>query len=222
MADAFVLEGVEIPVSTTRDLAGFRAWVAGRHAAGLDGPAVRAAFLGGQVFVDVSPQNPRSHEPLVAAINVALKRLAAELDLGRWFTPPTWVTTGGLSTEPDGVLVRWGSFASGRVKVDEEGELELVGPPDVAVEVVSRTSARKDRVVLVQEYAAAGVGEYWIADGRRPEAVDLQLLRLDGQAYVPVPPGPDGFVVSPTFGCAFRLRRFVDRAGLPDFALDCR
>src|SRR6185369_10966865 len=39
-----------------------------------------------------------------------------------------------------------------------------VGAPDLAVEVISPSSGRYDRVHKLQGYAAIGVPEYWIVD----------------------------------------------------------
>ncbi|MBX2796098.1 MAG: Uma2 family endonuclease, partial [Myxococcales bacterium] len=96
--------------------------------------------------------------------------------------------------EPDGFLVRWQSFESGRVQVAPERRSELMGAPDFAFEAVSPSSASKDLVHLREVYAAAGVSEYWIADARQD--VQLTLLTLTSGAYEQVEP-VDGWVASP-------------------------
>jgi len=50
------------------------------------------------------------------------------------------------------------------------------GAPDLAVEVISPSSGRYDRVHKLQGYAAIGVPEYWIVD---PERQTLERLELD-------------------------------------------
>ena len=54
-------------------------------------------------------------------------------------------------------------------------------PPDIAIEVVSPgpEDIRRDRVEKVREYAAFGIGQYWLLD---PEARILEVLRLDAQS----------------------------------------
>lgn len=56
----------------------------------------------------------------------------------------------------------------------------LQGPPAVIVEIQSPSTAALDRVRKLQAYAGAGVPQYWILD---PEAVTLEVLRLDGETY---------------------------------------
>ena len=55
------------------------------------------------------------------------------------------------------------------------------GRPDLAVEVVSKSSRRYDRVTKLAWYAGLGVPEYWLVD---PEARTLERLVLEGGRYV--------------------------------------
>jgi hypothetical protein len=48
------------------------------------------------------------------------------------------------------------------------------------------------------------------------------VLRLVGGAYVEQEPDTSGFVDSPVWGRAFRLREVADRLGQPDYRLDVR
>jgi len=87
---------------------------------------------------------------------------------------------------------------------------------------VSDTSVRKDLVEHVQDYATAGIAEYWIADARADE-IDFRILTLaaDG-SYVPQASLADGWLASPVWGRAFRLVRFCNPAGATDYRLDAR
>ncbi len=55
------------------------------------------------------------------------------------------------------------------------------GHPDLAVEIVSPSSQRYDRVVKLNWYAKIGVPEYWIIS---PEAHTIERLVLRGAHYV--------------------------------------
>jgi Uma2 family endonuclease len=68
------------------------------------------------------------------------------------------------------------------------------GRPDLAVEVVSPSGRRYDRVVKLAWYASIGVPEYWIVD---PEARTLERLVLDGEHYVIVEALSDEDVFTP-------------------------
>lgn len=57
------------------------------------------------------------------------------------------------------------------------------GPPDLAIEVISDDSVRRDRVTKRDEYAAAGVPEYWIIDCRPGHEREEFLLLDEGGRY---------------------------------------
>jgi len=65
------------------------------------------------------------------------------------------------------------------------------------------------------------VREYWKVDARGDAPV-LRLLSLCGETYDEVAADADGFVASPVWGRAFRLRRITDRLGQVDYRLDVR
>lgn len=208
--------GLEIPASIS-DLEGFRRWFAD-----LGEGAPRGSYCRGRVHIEMSPRDFTTHEPVVAAISAVLKPLAGASGLGRWFTPPSWFTDldSRLSAEPDGFLVTFASFESDRMRLNPERPNELLGRPDLVVEVVSRTSARKDLVERVEDYAQAGIREYWIVDARG-EGPELRILTLgpDGRYEAPETSSRSG-AVSRLFSKRFRLVRFQDRSGLPDYRLE--
>jgi Uma2 family endonuclease len=55
----------------------------------------------------------------------------------------------------------------------------LNGPADIALEVISPESVRRDRVVKLAEYERHGVREYWIADAQA-ESLEIRVLQADG------------------------------------------
>lgn len=55
-------------------------------------------------------------------------------------------------------------------------------PPDFAVEILSESTAHRDRGIKMRDYAAHGVAEYWIVDPAE-EAIEQYFIGPDG-AYV--------------------------------------
>jgi Uma2 family endonuclease len=107
-------------------------------------------------------------------------------------------------------------FFPGRPALPRRGAVAV--PPDIAVEVVSPSSAdqRRDRITKLAEYAAFGVRFYWMLD---PSARTLEILELgaDGR-YVHVLGAAEG-TLSELPGCAGlsidldELWREIDRLG---------
>ncbi len=214
------VEGLEIPTEAATSLEGFRRWYAA-----LERPGVRASFLAGSLYLEVSPQSYRTHEPVVEALLRCLLPLVDEQEAGEFFVSPSWITCSpsGLSTEPDGFFARNETLQSGLLRLHPERAHEMEGRPDMVLEVVSPSSVAKDLRHLKRLYAESGVGEYWLVDAREEEpSFDLLVLGRDG--YQAVPPDAEGFRASPVFGQRFLLRRLADRvgSGRPKFRLDVR
>jgi Uma2 family endonuclease len=93
----------------------------------------------------------------------------------------------GVSNEPDVIFARRETLASGRLRqvptVEGHGAKELVGTPDMVLEIVSDSSLRKDLVELPARYHAAGVAEYWLIDARG-EVVQFHILRRGETEYL--------------------------------------
>ena len=58
-------------------------------------------------------------------------------------------------------------------KLNEKG---LNGAPDLVIEILSKSTARRDRIIKYNKYLEVGVKEYWIIDPDREEIV-VNLLR---------------------------------------------
>ncbi len=63
---------------------------------------------------------------------------------------------------------------------DRITEKKLIGPPDLAVEIASPSTAGYDRREKQDTYAQAGVAEYWIAD---PIGKNVEVLILENGTY---------------------------------------
>lgn len=58
-------------------------------------------------------------------------------------------------------------------KISDE---RIIGPPDIIVEVLSPSTAKKDRLIKYRRYEQAGVHEYWIVDPVH-EYVEVHVLK---------------------------------------------
>jgi Uma2 family endonuclease len=102
----------------------------------------------------------------------------------------------------------------------DEGFVELEGSPDMVLEVISRSSVRKDTEVLRKSYWEAGVREYWLADAR-PEPLQFDVLRHTPKGYRAAAK-KEGWVKSTVFGKSFRLTRRLNALGHPEYTLEAR
>ena len=60
------------------------------------------------------------------------------------------------------------------------GEKNIQGAPDLAIEIVSESSAYRDMVRKKRLYAGFGVKEYWIVI---PDGKVIEIYTLKGNAY---------------------------------------
>lgn len=78
------------------------------------------------------------------------------------------------------------------------------GAPDLVVEILSPSTARKDRMVKLQRYQQAGVREYWIVD---PDTKTVQVCILEnGRYFVTAYADNDTAPVKVLDGCSIDLR----------------
>lgn len=174
----------------------------------------RIDFVAGTVEVDLSPEDLYTHGVVKTTITARLYPLIVDSGRGNLFSDRTRIVSpaAGLSVEPDVVVVLWESLRQGRIreigasKAEEGRYIELEGAPDLIVEIVSDSSARKDRVRLPRLYAAAGVSELWLADCRGADlAFEIHALGL--AAYERQPPDAEGWSHSPLLDRRVRLVR---------------
>lgn len=79
----------------------------------------------------------------------------------------------------------------------------VFGPPDLVVEILSRSTAGYDRGAKLRTYDRTGVREVWLVDPAGPQGTEI--LQRQGLRLQPVNPGPDGVVESLALP-GFRLR----------------
>lgn len=122
----------------------------------------------------VSPAPYIRHQRVVLRILFALETFARDTGCGEVLFAPTDVVLSQYDVvEPDVLYV---SREHQRIV----GEKFISGPPDLAVEVLSPSTRRRDLDLKLKLYERVGVQEYWIVDSERAA---MTVYRL----------GPKGF-----------------------------
>lgn len=183
----------------------------------------RFAFLNGTVWMDQSKEAGNAHNRVKTAFAIGLGGLVEDHDLGQYFGDGMLLShaAAGLSTIPDGVFVSHESVESEalvRVGGVVDDFVELLGTPDMVLEVVSKSSLEKDRELLPELYFQAGIPEFWLVDAR--EELTFDIVRRSAKGYVPSRKQAGGWIKSVVFGRSFRLTRGSNRVGDCTFKLD--
>jgi len=203
-------------------LDGFRAWATSdtfpEH--------LRATFTDGELFLDMSNEDPERHVGVKTEIARVLATLVRELKLGKFYADGVLVTNerAGVSNNPDATFLSSAAIRSRRARLvpREKGEdsfREIVGTPDWVLEVVSDSSLEKDTQTLRRAYHRAGILEYWLVDARGE--VVFQILYRRKSGYVAAP-ARQGWQRSRVFGRSFRLLRQRDDFDLWEYTLEVR
>ena len=197
------------------DLASFRRW-----ATSDDFPEEgRISFLDGQLEIDMSPEELSCHVGPKGELIAVIWTMVRKRDLGSVYVDGARLTNevANISNEPDLMFCSWETLESGQVSIVEsvpgtERYLEVVGTPDLVVEIVSKSSVHKDTRVLRKKYFQAGIDEYWLIDARKDE-IDFLLLTRGERGYEPVSADRQGYHKSSVFPFKFKLTRERDRIG---------
>ena len=144
---------------------------------------VFAEWVGGEIEMGMSVS--QQHADDSGFLESVLRFYADARDLGRVYSAPFQMRLADQDRgrEPDLMFV------------SKENEHRLTsqyldGPADIAVEILSPESVRRDRGDKFVEYEAAGVREYWIIDPERKQA-EFYLLDDDNH-YQPIFNGKQG------------------------------
>ncbi|MHB8900188.1 MAG: Uma2 family endonuclease [Thermoguttaceae bacterium] len=180
----------------------------------------RFDYLAGRIEVDMTPEDYYSHGALKVEVIRVLGDIIKVGDLGDLRSDRTRVSNpeADLSVEPDLVFVSYEAFASGQtcLVTKATGEVdryvEVVGGPDLVVEIVSDRSVKKDTLRLPLAYWKAGIAEYWLMDARGEDLL-FHVHRRGAAAYEPAASDSEGFQHSAVFQNWFRLSRRRDRRG---------
>ncbi len=202
-------EQFEIPMDL-RSLADFRAW-----AVSDDFPERgRIDYLDGRIEVDMSPEDLYCHGKVKTEMVAVLWQRIKQAGLGDLYTDRARVScpSAQLSVEPDLVFISEQSLSSGRVRMvskashEPDRYIELEGPPELVVEIISDSSVKKDSQRLPALYYLAGVEEYWLVDARK-EPLLFRIHRRGSSSYEPMVPDAEGYQRSAVLSCGYRLCR---------------
>jgi Uma2 family endonuclease len=146
---------------------------------------VRSEWVDGEVIV--YPLPGLAHQDSVFFLAVLLQLFADLRNLGKVMVAPFEMRLARVnaSREPDALYIA-------REHLHRLTVARLEGPADVAIEGLSKSTARYDRQVKLVEYALAGIPETWFTDPR-PGQQPFELFALtEGDRYESIPPDADG------------------------------
>lgn len=126
----------------------------------------RHELLDGEHVVTPSPRT--KHQAVSMSLSLLLATWAKAADAGRVFAAPFDVVLSNTTVvEPDLLFVA-------REHLDRLTDDNVRGAPDLAVEILSEGSRRRDEIVKRDLYDRYGVGEYWVVD---PELETVKVYR---------------------------------------------
>jgi len=157
----------------------------------------RAEWVNGRIEIMASPA-AIGHQHIASFLDKVLGVYIEAYDLGTLIFAPYVMRMAAIARgrEPDLLFVR-----KDRVHLLTRHYLD--GPADLAVEIISPESSKRDRKVKFAEYQIAGIREYWLID---PDKQTAEFYQLDDEGtYEPAALDEDGFYHSQVVA-GFRLR----------------
>jgi Uma2 family endonuclease len=128
----------------------------------------RYEVVRGELFVTPPPST--THETVLAHLSMLLAPFVAEHGLGLVYHPRSVIRREGSGVEPDLMV---------RQRPDAGMSWEEWPLPVLVVEVLSRTTRRRDLVAKRALYLDFGIPEYWIVD---PVARSVEIVNANGAA----------------------------------------
>src|SRR5205814_2735662 len=122
-----------------------------------------------KIYLDMSREEIETHAKVKAEVSRVLMNWNVEIEQGEFFIDGVLISNEAaeVSNNPDAVFVFFESLENHRARVvpreNVEGQyIEIEGTPDWVLEVLSKSSVRKDTVQLRKAYHRAGIREYWL------------------------------------------------------------
>jgi Uma2 family endonuclease len=156
----------------------------------------RAEWVNGRIEIMASPA-AINHQNIAIFLDRVLGVYIEVHDLGQLIFAPYVMRLAAIARgrEPDLIFVR-----KDRTHLLTRHYLD--GPADLAIEIVSPESNKRDRKIKFAEYQVAGVREYWLID---PDTQTAEFYQLDEDGYELAALDEDGFYHSQVIA-GFRLR----------------
>jgi Uma2 family endonuclease len=185
----------------------------------------RVWWLCGEVWIDMSKEQIFTHVLVKTEITAVLRSMTNREQTGIYLTDGVLLSNfaADISGNPDGLFITAETLASDRVRLIEGadgGFVELQGSPDVVLEILSKSSEKKDNVTLKQAYYEAGIREYWVVDVRK-EPLVFDVFRATTKGYARTPK-QQGWVKSGVFGKSFKLEVSPGLQGHPNYTLSVK
>ena len=135
---------------------------------------MKGDLIDGEAVIDMSTSV--LHERLFKFLLILLEGYAEAKGLGEAFGSRTTMRVDDENGyEPDVLFIR-----ADRIGILDRKDAKA--PVDLAIEIVSPSSGKRDRETKFEGYERVGVPEYWLVDPERKEAA---FYRLDGEPYQP-------------------------------------
>ena len=126
----------------------------------------RYELIAGELYMVPSP-NP-FHQKIVFELAKLLDNFVQERELGRIFVAPLDVVLNNEDVlQPDVIFIS-------KEREGIIGERNIQGAPDLVIEVLSPSTAGRDRTIKRARYLRYGVREYWIVD---PQARSIEVMK---------------------------------------------
>ncbi len=149
----------------------------------------RYELLDGELIMVPAPS--LGHQRVDMKLGWRLAQFVEERNLGEVYSAPCDVVLSELDVvQPDLLFV-----SNARAHILFSGA-NVQGTPDLVVEILSPSTAERDRTFKRALYARYGVLEYWLVD---PDSRTITILRLNADAFEVVACwGPGQTLTSPT------------------------
>lgn len=131
----------------------------------------RYELIDGEAWMNPTPLY--RHQLILRRLFLAFDAAAVAEDAEVLFAPLDVILAEDTALQPDLLVV----LAENRHVIQDW----VRGAPDLVVEVLSPSTARRDRGIKLATYARFGVREYWLVD---PEEERVEIHRVDDEARV--------------------------------------